>query len=389
MLMNKNIIHGGGWLRMIGGVCGSIMLLSIIFPLFVAHAESTAPANDSPSNTPSSQTYTIGLGGSCYPVQTVATRGDRIAWRGNVYGGNGDYTYSWTGTEGLSGDDVDASIAYDHTGIKVGTLHVSSGGHTLSIPCSSNVTVYDASNSYSGNTYNNNRNNPYIMQLPGYGVYGNGSQSIYDTSVDFGPLTLFCAPTVRFANVGTRVRWQAQASGGNGYYTFRWNGTDNLAANGDAPEVTYTMPGLKYASVAVISGGYTASLPCAMPVLIGKKGEAAPAQIMWPTPGAATNNNEGVVPQQPVYYAQPSTAGSPVYAPVQPYSYYENLNDTPSPAPVVKSSAPRMASTASSSSLAEAALTVFTNIPWSWVVVVILFVIGGTVMYLLMNQKSI
>ena len=61
---------------------------------------------------------------------------------------------------------------------------------------------------------------------------------------------------------GERVRWYADAFGGNGNYTYKWTGTDNLKSTYQNPTKQYTSRGSKYATVTVKSNNTEISQTC-------------------------------------------------------------------------------------------------------------------------------
>lgn len=105
-------------------------------------------------------------------------------------------------------------------------------------------------------------------------VYGEGGSHRATVTVTSGdqqatssPLTInvdsdlrlacFIGPTDGVA--AFNVRYRAQASGGNGDYTYRWTFGDGGSATGSEPDHTYETPGTFTVSVTVSSGGSSAS----------------------------------------------------------------------------------------------------------------------------------
>lgn len=131
------------------------------------------------------------------------------------------YTYSWTGSDGLTGTTKSVSKVYTTAGTKTGSVTVRSG----------------AGDALRTATY----------QCPAVTV------------------TAPAAPTVRCSvspttiNVGGSARWTAVASGGNGTYTYQWQGTDSLAGTTAAVNKVYNTPGTKTGSVRVTSNGRTSA----------------------------------------------------------------------------------------------------------------------------------
>jgi len=79
----------------------------------------------------------------------------------------------------------------------------------------------------------------------------------------YAPLTVSC-----YSNysgnvlVNTNVNWYSVVSGGNGFYSYAWNGTDGLIGNNNQISTTYSLPGSKAAFVSVTSGGQTVTANC-------------------------------------------------------------------------------------------------------------------------------
>lgn len=79
----------------------------------------TTPPPPPPSDTP--------LVISCSATPGVAEIGANVTWSSSATGGTGAYTYSWSGTDGLTGTDANLSKNYGTTGTKNGTVTVTSG----------------------------------------------------------------------------------------------------------------------------------------------------------------------------------------------------------------------------------------------------------------------
>jgi hypothetical protein len=58
-----------------------------------------------------------------------------VVWRANPSGGNGYYSYSWTGTDGLTSSYKDAYYNYSTSGTKYASVNITSGGHTITVNC--------------------------------------------------------------------------------------------------------------------------------------------------------------------------------------------------------------------------------------------------------------
>jgi len=91
-----------------------------------------------PSN-PQYPTYN-NLTAYCVANPTSATVGQNIIWTVYPAGGNGSYSYSWTGTDGLSYGNASAiQKTYTYSGTKTATVTVYSAGQTITANCTATV----------------------------------------------------------------------------------------------------------------------------------------------------------------------------------------------------------------------------------------------------------
>ncbi len=169
---------------------------------------------------------------SCYSTPTSISTGQSVSWRTSVYGGTGNYSYYWSGTDGLSGNGQAIDKTYFNSGTKSATVTVTSGGQTITRQCG-NVVSVTGYNPYPPYPY---PSHPYI--------------------------TVSCYANPANVTVGSYVTWTAQVSGGSGYHSYSWNGTDGLYGSGNSISKTYNTPGTKSASVTVYSDGQTRTVQC-------------------------------------------------------------------------------------------------------------------------------
>ena len=165
------------------------------------------------------------LTGSCYVDGSNVNTGNSVRWYATASGGNGSYTYDWSGDyplSGMSGSGVNAY--YNTTGTKYGSVTIRSNGQSITRSCG---TVYV----YGNNNYNND---------------------------------LYLSCTVNNSNIalGQSAVWNTTATGGSGNYYYSWTGTDGLYSSGSSASKSYTVAGTKYATVTVTSNGQTKSLTC-------------------------------------------------------------------------------------------------------------------------------
>lgn len=82
---------------------------------------------------------------ACYPDKTSARIGTPVTWAVEAVGGSGNYSYSWIGTNGLSGNSLSVMTTYSSAGTKSATVTVTdANGRTASQACGSTVYVQGA-----------------------------------------------------------------------------------------------------------------------------------------------------------------------------------------------------------------------------------------------------
>lgn len=355
-------------------------------------------------------TYYAPLSASCYPTASSASTGNTVTWTSSVSGGNGSYTYSWSGTDNLSGYSSSAAMPYYSSGIKTASVTVYSNGQSQTAYCNGSVNVY---------------NNTVYTQPVYYSsnYYGN-----------YAPLSAYCSPNTTSAPIGSPVLWSATMTGGNGSYNYSWSGTDGIAGYNQNQQYLYNSPGVKTASVTITSGGQTITEMCNGSVNIGGY-QVVPTQVIS---SSNSNSNGGL---DIGCYADPSTAsvnqpitwGVEVTGGAAPYTYswtgsdgligsqssvikYYSSSGSKSAivtvtsadgktgtractntvtvgrsgsnyvAPAQTNSAP---ATQPTNILPAAALFSLNGIPWGWIAVLIILVLFGVVLYLVFNRSKI
>jgi len=161
------------------------------------------------------------LDGYCYADPNYAETGDTIAWVAGAEGGDWDYSYSWSGTDGLSGNSDYIYKTYSTSGTKNASVTISSNGESIVRTC---YTVIEKE------------------PLP--------------------DLSIACSPDGDTYNVGDRVSWSVDSSGGDGNYRYSWSGTDSLSSSSQNISKTYSTAGTKNARVTVTSDGQSVSDSC-------------------------------------------------------------------------------------------------------------------------------
>jgi hypothetical protein len=355
---------------------------------------------------------------SCYPTSSSVNTGNTATWTSSVSGGNGVYSYSWSGTDGLIGSSASVAMPYYSSGIKTASVTVYSNGQSQTAYCSGSVNVYN-----------------------------NYPTTYYPPTTYYSPLQISCMANTTSAPTGSTVTWSANVSGGNGIYNYTWSGSDGITGYAQSISTAYNTLGQKLASVTVYSNGQTLTQSCNNTVSVGgyqngyqngyQTGYAVPTVIS----SNLSNNNSGL---DIGCYADPATASisQPITWNVEvtggnaPYTYSWTGSDglTGSQSSVVKyydnsgsknaivsvtsangltgtkactnavtvrsagnyyapaSAAPvQQAQPAATPTnvLPAAALFSLGNIPWGWVAVLIILVLFGTVVYLLFNRQKI
>lgn len=358
--------------------------------------------------------HTSPLQVSCYPMPLSSYKGDSVSWVANAYGGSDNYSYTWSGTDGLTGAGSAITKVYYNPGYKNATVVVRSGNQTISKNCDGSVNVI-------GDTYSYN---PPAYYPPTY----------YPPTTYYAPVTVSCTANTNYSTIGNQVTWTAYASGGNGYFNYSWSGSDGINGTGQYVYQRYNIPGPKYASVTVTSNGQSITQGCSNTVSV-----SAPIQPIYQTPVVVSSNNNSL---DVGCFADPSTSriNQPVTWNVEvrgglaPYVYSwtgsDGLNGSQSSIIKYYSSAGEKSAivtvtsadgknvtractnTASvrsntvatrpasvqakiqnpannNNGLSASALFSLQNIPWGWIAILIILVLFATVMYLIFNREKI
>ncbi|MFA6430384.1 MAG: PKD domain-containing protein [Candidatus Paceibacterota bacterium] len=96
------------------------------------------------------------LNGSCAAGVSNTEVGGVVTWTASATGGNGFYTYYWTGDEGLSSNGQTAPKTYNTGGTKTANLTIVSNGQSITRTCTVNVNqvlAYTQTNPYVASVY--------------------------------------------------------------------------------------------------------------------------------------------------------------------------------------------------------------------------------------------
>lgn len=103
-----------------------------------ADSSASITESDENNNCGTPQLITVGapVSGSCSASPLSATAGStNVTWTAAPSGGNGSYTYSWTGTDSLTGTGISTSKTYATTGNKYAAVAITSNGQTANVLC--------------------------------------------------------------------------------------------------------------------------------------------------------------------------------------------------------------------------------------------------------------
>jgi|GEM_PF-3201281 len=242
---------------------------------------------------------------SCSPSSSSVNTGQTIIWQANVTGGNGagSYTYSWSGTDGLTSTLSSVGKSYSTAGTKYATVAVTSGGQSqtancsavvnqlippLAVSCSVSPNSINTGNSatFTSNAFGGTGSYTYLWSGACTGTSSNcsntfntqgaqtatvsvtsGSQTQTancSVTVANNPISVSCYASPSSVNSGQTATFYSNASGGTGSYTYSWSG----ACTGTSSNCSNTMSGQgsQYATVTVTSGGQFNSATCSVSV---------------------------------------------------------------------------------------------------------------------------
>jgi len=209
------------------GLSGASSTISETYPsagLKVATVTVTSGGQSATANCSTTvSTPTPNLSASCSASPASVQLGGATTWTATASGGTGAYTYSWTGTEGLSGASNTVSQTYPSAGSKVATVTVTSGGQSATANCSATVTSPSSPN-----------------------------------------LAVSCTSSPSSVTSGQAATFIATATGGSGAYTYSWSGV--CTGVGSTCNNNISGSGTQSATVLVTSGSQTATANCSVSV---------------------------------------------------------------------------------------------------------------------------
>lgn len=129
------------------------------------------------------------------------------------------------------------------------------GNNSLTVP----ISVIGATNY---NYTNTNTNYPYNYNYNYGNTWGNNYNYNGGTTYTWTSLSGNCSANPTTAYTGQAITWNANPAGGNGYYTYSWNGSDNMFDSNRNPVKTYYTTGTKTATVTITSNGSSITKQC-------------------------------------------------------------------------------------------------------------------------------
>lgn len=226
---------------------------------------------------PQTYNYYSPLYVSCSPSTSYSSGYNTgVNWTAYASGGNGAYSYSWTGSDGLYGSNQTMYYIYSTPGVKTASVTVYSNGQSITQSCG----TYNVGGGYY---------NQYSQVVPVYTGTVNTNSGL-DAACYVDPTT---------ARVNQPVTWRAEVTGGIAPYTYSWSGSDNLSGSDSANIKYYSTTGDKSAIVTIKSAdGRTATRACSMTATIRSASAAAP-QVQQPAPqvqqpAPAQQNSQGL-----------------------------------------------------------------------------------------------
>ncbi len=208
---------------------------------------------------------------TCNVSTTYANTGAAVTWNAYPSGGNGSYSYSWSGTDNLYGSSQSVYYTYSVPGPKTATVTVYSNGQSISQSCGfSNV-----------------------------GGYYNVATPVYTVSNNSG-LDVACYVDPTTARINQPVTWRAEVTGGAAPYTYSWTGSDSLSGSENSVIKYYGTTGDKSAIVTIKSAdGKTATRACSTSATIrSASSQVAPVKPAPPAPvqvqSPQTPDNDGI-----------------------------------------------------------------------------------------------
>ena len=277
---------------------------------------------------------------SCYANPTSVSTGQSVTWEAYVSGGSNSYNNSGSYNNGSYYNSNNSYNSGSYTYIWTGTdssygsgptadsTYYTPGSYTASVTVYANGQSVTQSCGYVSVTgsYSYNYTPTYAYNYP-------TTYTTVTPDTNNGNLVAACFANRTTASIGTPVTWAVEVTGGTGSYTYSWSGSDSLAGTGASATQSYSTTGQKNATVLINSNGQTISQACGDSVTI--RPYVSPAETNYQGPAV-----------------------------------------TPAP------------TTANPNSLSAAALLGLESIPWGWIAILIIIILGVSVFYLIFNRHN-
>ena len=193
---------------------------------------------------------------TCAVSTSTPITGGTVTWLASASGGTGSYTFSWSGTDALTGTSGSVSKVYTTAGVKTASVSASFGGSSAS--CSSSIIVTSAPAPACSDGVDNDGDGS--IDFPADIGCASGS----DTDESNIPLSASCSVAPTAGSTGSAFTWTVVPAGGvTGIYTFTWSGTDGLFGSATTTTKSYLTAGTKTGSVTVTADTETIALSCA------------------------------------------------------------------------------------------------------------------------------
>ena len=160
------------------------------------------------------------LSATCKASRTTASTNQNVTWTAFVTGGEGNYRYEWSGTDGLQGSTGMTVKSYSVSGQKTASVTVMSGNTVVTQNCADTVTITEP------------------------------------------VMTGFCNVTANSTPTGYTLSFNSIINGTATTTEFSWTGSDELTGNRQSVVKSYTTGGQKTATLTARSGNQTLSLTC-------------------------------------------------------------------------------------------------------------------------------
>ncbi|MFA6430386.1 MAG: CARDB domain-containing protein [Candidatus Paceibacterota bacterium] len=153
------------------------------------------------------------------------------------------------------GDRIEFTLGFDNpTNLGLVTAYVyADPANTIGESNESNNSIGVPFNIVSGSTYGYN--------------YGTTYNNAIGTTYTWTSIVGACSALPGTVYTGTLVNWNASATGGNGYFTYSWNGSDNLVSTEKNPTKIYYTAGVKTGTVTITSNGSSVTKQCTVNVV--------------------------------------------------------------------------------------------------------------------------